>query len=257
MEFLSVLPQWAIVNNCTQLPPALTPVIVYMPSWVIFVTSWRWGRLNCTLLCNKKLRWLLFFFVFWVCHMSIFTVAKFHWGRTSWFYLVGFYVKSFCHFLDKSSWFRKIEYDLNIFAICTDTCNGINARSRLSCHELKMEVWLECAVLRNENLVTPSVSFSFWSCVTAILLFVNIFREFFRMDFFLQIVNLVENVSHLVDQSSRFLQRTFWCRRPTSYCWVIHYVSLCSSLVSRSPQVSSFYKCLYYNINHHQPPPSK
>ena len=109
------------------------------------------------------------------------------------FYLLQFHAKSFFYFHDKSCRCPKREYDVvlnnaklpfafisvllkidlihnykQIFAICTDTINSINARSRLIYYGVKVRVGLKCTALYNKK---PGDLFfwAFWLCLVSIL----------------------------------------------------------------------------------------
>ena len=107
-----------------------------------------------------------------------------------------------------------------IFAICTDTINSINARSRLIYYGVKVRVGLKCTALYNKK---PGDLFFFWrfghvlypSCSQQTFYgvlssqFVSFFFLFLFFFFFFFYCNLMRTLQLFVGQSIWFLQRKF------------------------------------------------
>ena len=126
-----------------------------------------------------------------------------------------------------------------IFAICTDTINSIDARSRLIYYGVKVRVGLKCTALYNKK---PGDLFfwAFWLCLVSILscihrvwskLFTGFYQAgfsfflsfFLSFLFFFQLQFYVK--SSVICRPVKLVSaEKVWCCTP--YCWSIHPVSL-------------------------------
>lgn len=111
----------------------------------------------------------------------------------------------------------------HLFALCTDTSNGIDTNSGQIYHELKMVVWLKCT----KTLLMTPLFLLFSLCPTSVLLVAKFYtglakRIFINSDF------MQKSFSHFLNKLSWFLKRErVWFSTPN--CWINYHISISSS----------------------------